>query len=125
MDPLRVARGEEHVRGPALERAREHRSLRSSGVEDHPKVSHARLEVRQRNVPARQTRPSSIVEYQPRERRQPRQPDRVGGLLPCQVRVADEIELPDKIHRTFAGDLIGDVDAFRCPLVAGLGDHAR
>jgi len=52
MNPLRVARGEEHIGGPALERAGEHRALRFNRVEDYAKVGDARLEVRRRDVSA-------------------------------------------------------------------------
>jgi hypothetical protein len=51
--------------------------------------------------------------------------DRVGGLVPRQLDVAEEGELPDQIYRTFASDLVSDVDAVRRLRVASLRYHMR
>jgi Uncharacterized protein conserved in bacteria (DUF2255) len=69
--------------------------------------------------------PSAIVEYQSRAGCHLVERDRVGGLVPCQLDVAKEGELPDQIYRTFAGDLLSDVDAVRRLRVASLRYHRR
>jgi len=63
------------------------------------------------------------MKYQPREGRDSPKQWSEEEAFPYHIDVADEIELPSHIHRTFAGDLIRNVDAVGCPRVTSLGYH--
>ncbi len=63
------------------------------------------------------------MKYQPREGCDPPKHRPEERAFPHHIDVVGEVGLPGHIHRTFARDLVGDVDAISCRRIPRVGIH--